>query len=251
MPFPDIDTFIRIGGTPSGKTGSNYSAICKAYAELDRLCDPNIAYNNRVFQDKFEAFYAQVQRFHPNDVGAATPKKTAETSAIRAMQTSAPLKKELGLVRISRLLDKMTTHPLPLVSNTGREIIRKVKERSFNIGLIDIPNVNAQYNRASNTMLINTSVAEKLGMGVIVHEYHHYLTNSEDKYADEFVAHWKQYLAMGLGREKFALINPFLLDDPSGYKLRSAGAIRTRLPFSKPEDAGDLWFKYIDNRKTA
>jgi len=90
--------------------------------------------------------------------------------------------------------------------------------------------------------------SQNLATAVLVHEYHHYRSKRLGTYyGDEFVAHWKQYLAMKV-QKTAAELNYFLLDDPAGYQIRTNPTYTfSGQEFTSPEDADFLWTRWKDN----
>lgn len=167
---------------------------------------------------------------------------------------------------MSELLDKMAKNPMKLISNTGTGL-RAVFSRGtlgmkFVKGTLDNAAWSGTHMKFDVTRIWQN---ENLAIGVLVHEYHHFLIKADQKrkYADEFVAHWKQYLAMNDKRtaeQKVTHINHWLLDDPNGYKLRGNGPLRISdenatdesgkfngTEFTGPADAGVIWTRYEHN----
>jgi len=244
----NLTDFKLLGGEPSGKFGSNYSSICKLVQKVDDL-DISQSYLEKKQRDARRNLYEALARFHPNDDGAAE-KKTKEIAAARKLKTEMDNESQMDRVKVSELLDKMANDPMPLIRNTGKGLTDLFsKGNGLAMGFKQGGAENAIW--AARTITIYTAnfwQSENLATGVLVHEYHHYLTKRMGEYyADEFVAHWKQYLAMRANRTAKDL-NKWLLDDPLGYKLRQQKDKFKGVEFKRPEDAGPLWTKNMDNR---
>lgn len=242
-----ISELKNIGGEPSGKMFSSYSDICKALVEVDTLRNELTNYQAKIYQDKFLALYAKVERFHSNEAPLKNGKKHSEVWAVRTKLKDS-MQDELQYVKIAQLLDKMAMSGKALTSNSGRLVRERWKNGQIGFSFTTDGTVNAQY--SGRSIAINPQnfwKSEKLAMGLIAHEFHHVLSGRPaDTYADEYVAHWKQYTVMELAKEKFDNLNHWLLDDPSGYKLR--GSLRNgRTEFARPEDAGAIWSGTVDN----
>jgi hypothetical protein len=245
MAVLSLEDFKKTGGEPSGKFFSHYSKMCSLLEKVHDMREHLTNYVPKDYQDKFLELQLLVDRFHPNDTGTSQ-KKADEITAVRALKDS--MKTELEYVKISQLLDKMANSGKALISNTGKAMREKIKNRRVGIGFSTDNNINAQYSGSS--LVINVTnfwKTEKLAMGLVAHEYHHILSGRPaDTYADEYVAHWKQYTVMELGQDRFNNLNHWLLDDPAGYRLR--GKLAGRAPFAKPQDAGLIWTNYVDNK---
>ena len=212
----DVDEFTKIGGAPSGGLFSSYSTIHKKLGEANAARDYSAKYVNKRYQDAFMALLPLVQRFHPVDAG--TPgKKLKEVQAVRALQES--MRDDLELVRFCRLIDKMAISGKALVNNTGRGMQARMKSMdasAIGFGVTMDARKNAEFTgRTLNINVGNFWQSEKMATSLVVHEYHHVLTaRAGDLYADEYVAHWKEYLTRDEPQSKFDKLNDWLLDNP-------------------------------------
>jgi hypothetical protein len=233
-----LEAFKAIGGEPSNKLGSGYSAICKV---LDKITDLGPNYWSAPQRTLLADLASKLQTYHAGGLADGTPeKKRKNLEAVTQLKSQLADYKEAA--KISVLIDKMEVADQPLIRNTALGL------KKFTFSFIGDPNVNAFFTGAA-CIAVNTTlfwVNEKTAIGILVHEYHHSLTRRlPAPYKDEFVAHWKQYLAMGITKTVEEL-NYWLCDDPKGYKLRNKPNLPNPL-FTRVEDAGGVWTTYKDN----
>jgi hypothetical protein len=245
MRFVDVSELVATGGAPSNSWGSGYSEIYKLLQKLDSL-EESGWYLNKKRQDatfKLETKITEYVAKGRLSRNVLTPKKRSEIQAVAEL--AELMKPQVETAKVCQLLDRMATDAMLLIRNTANGLIQLLIRRSIGLSFTATGNTNAQMsktNLALNPPLFWAS--DKLAVGLLVHEYHHHLTGRNGPlYPDEFVAHWKQYLAMGLPRDRFLRINPFLLDDPAGYKLRR----QVTVEFTRPEDAGTVWTRFPNN----
>jgi hypothetical protein len=243
----------ELGGVPSGSWGSNYTKICRLLKTVEDM-EAAPSYFDKRQRDARRALYDALTRFHPNEPAADVGKKGREIRAVRQLRTEMDTENQLDQARVSELLDKMTTDPMALIRNTGIGLIRLFTKgyQGLSMTFQNAGNANATFSGSTITITkSNFWTSENLAKGVLVHEYHHYLSGRNGElYADEFVAHWKQYLAMKLTNQTAVTLNTWLLDAPDGYKMREKRAqkgIWKGIEFAGPEQAGNLWTKYKDN----
>jgi len=197
-------------GEPSGSFGSTYSAIYKKAGEYSTSSGP-------AKLEKMEALFKLLNEFsYSKHSGAKTKEQQAEKDkqqrllndfgeelkiqrldlnpgALAALRARIALNSrnypaELAVVK--KIIEEMKLSSLPLVANTAAgidqdKIVMVLSDStagSFsNLGVLTINPL-----RTKNKSLL---------IGLLVHEYHHKLCshNGSYAYADEFVAHWKEY----------------------------------------------------------
>jgi hypothetical protein len=243
------------GGAPSGKWGSNYTKVCRLLKTVDDMDVPK-SYLDKKQREARRALYAAVSGFHPNEPATAVDKKGQEILAVRKLKAEMDTENQMDRAKVSELLDKMATDGMPLVRNTGVALKDLFSKHSGGLSMTfrNVAGANENASFSSSTIIfnmINFWKSENLARGILVHEYHHYLSNKTGGtlYADEFVAHWKQYLAMRktFNEQLITDLNQFLL--VTGYKLqdkKDQPGMWAGVKFTRPE-AGHLWTKYRDN----
>jgi hypothetical protein len=241
--------FKELGGKPSGKWNSSYSEICKLLDVVENLDIP-LSYLDKKQRDARRKLNNKLARFHPNDHGNVEKKKK-EINAVRTFQRGMDGGRMEDLAKVSELLDKMANNKRQLIHNTGKGLIKKFSSHSGGLSLVftDAGAFNAMW--SAKIVTINKPkfwASENFATAILVHEYHHILTKRAGEfYADEFVAHWKQYQAMNLNKTA-KYLNNWLLDDPTGYNLRKKPNLFKGVEFDAPEKAGTMWTNYRDNK---
>ncbi len=246
--------FTELGGAPSRKRGSGYSKIVAALGVVDDLELWRAQYLSRPKRRAARNLYSALTGFHPasssGDVPVLSATKTKQIQAARRLQKEMEDEHLLDEARVSELLDGMAGSSMPLIRNTGTGLRELFEQRKLAMRFAKSSTTNAQWEGNSFTFFSPSFwKSDKLAKAVLVHEYHHYLTERAPKlYTDEFVAHWKQYQAMG-ARKTAAYLNDWLLDRAGGYQMRNDAAQFDGREFAGPEDAGEVWTDYRHNKR--
>ncbi len=194
-------------GKPSGKWGSKYSAIYKKTGEYER----------QKTKQNLERLLTMVNAWsYSSHSGAKTP--------------SAVLGKEKQQRFLNEFAYALKVERLKLNPGYVAELKRQIKDNPSDYprekqivndvigdmmisGNLLIKNTGIGASKLELTMSLSTNVAGSMScngiltvnplvtknksqlIGLLVHEYHHYLCNCpfNSQYVDEFVAHWKEY----------------------------------------------------------
>ena len=272
-----VSEFGSGGGRPSGSSRSTYSSICTTLAAYEvttrkKKVENYITSAGEALLVKLEG---QIKEFvdvrHPAG-SKMDSKKTKEVDAVNELRAALV---DLEPVRkISRLLNTYVTlgsHAhggnSDLIRNSMAGWIDLLSRDVYKLVISSDSRINAQVtsdrklaihvgNFFATTFKIHQR-GEYVPVGILVHEYHHHLTRGSipatSVYADEFVAHWKQYDAMGIiapiGRATcVAELNTWLLDDPRGYKRRHE--VPAGPEFAGPQATGAaFWDNHLDNAR--
>ena len=265
------------GGRPSGASRSTYSAICATLAAYEvttgkKKVENYVLPEGEALLVKLEA---QIEEFvdvrHPDGSRMKT-KKENEVDAVKVLREAVvalgPLRKVCKLINDNSTL---AAHPhggnADLVRNSMIGWIDLLKRDVYELVISTDSRINAQVT-SDKKLLIHVpnffattfkvwTRDDFVPVGILVHEYHHHLTRGKVPasavYPDEFVAHWKQYDAMGViapwGKDKcVASLNKWLLDDPSGYKRRFE--VPAGSEYAGPEATGAaFWDTHLDNAR--
>ncbi len=272
-----VSEFGNGGGKPSGSSRSTYSSICTTLAAYEVTTNKKKAEN--YITPAGEALLVKLEGLIKEFVDVRHPggskmdgKKTKEVDAVKELRDALA---DLEPVRrISRLLNTYSTlasHPhggnSDLIRNSMAGWIDLLSRDVYKLVIASDNRINAQVtsdrklaihvpNFFATTFKVYTR-GEYVPVGILVHEYHHHLTRGSipaaSVYPDEFVAHWKQYDAMGIilpmGRATcVADLNTWLLDDPRGYKRRFE--VPAGSEYAGPEATGAaFWASHLDNAR--
>lgn len=271
-----VSEFGRGGGKPSGSSRSTYSAICTTLAAYEvttkKKPENYIPPAGEALLVKLEGLIAEFVDVRHQGGSKMDGKKTKEVDAVNELRDALV---DLEPVRrISRLLNTysaVSSHPhggnSELIRNSMAGWIDLLSRNVYKLVISSDNRINAQVttdkklaiyvpNFFATTFKVYTR-GDYVPVGILVHEYHHHLTSGSipaaSVYPDEFVAHWKQYDAMGIilamGRIPcVAALNTWLLDDPRGYKRRFE--VPARSEYAGPEATGDaFWANHLDNAR--
>ena len=265
------------GGKPSGSSRSTYTSICSTLAAYEQTTNKKRAEN--YITAAGEALLVKLEGLIKVFIDVRHPagtkmdaKKTKEVDAVTELRKALV---DIEAVRkVSKLLNDNSTlsnHPhggnADLIRNSMLGWIDLLARGVYTLVKSDDATINAQVtidkkllihvgNFFATTFKVWTR-GDFVPVSILVHEYHHHLTRGKipaaSVYPDEFVAHWKQYDAMGViaqwGRAKCVTdLNTWLLDDPRGYKRRfevTAGS-----EYAGPEATGAaFWDTHLDNAR--
>ncbi len=272
-----VSEFGSGGGRPSGSSRSTYTSICTTLAAYEVTTRKKKAENyitpaGEALLVKLEGLLREFLDVRHPGGSKMDSKKTKEVDAVTELRAALV---DLEPVRkVSKLLNTYATlasHPhggnSDLIRNSMAGWINLLSRDEYKLVISSDSRINAQVtsdkkllihvgNFFATTFKVFTR-GEFVPVGILVHEYHHHLTRgtipAASVYPDEFVAHWKQYDAMGIiiqtGRATCVTdLNTWLLDDPRGYKRRFEVAAGTE--FTGPEATGAaFWQSHLDNAR--
>lgn len=197
-------------GEPTGSFGSTYSDIYKKTGEYSSSAGPTQL-------ARMAELFTLLEKFsHSKHGGAKTIEQKADKDkqqrllndfneelkiqrlrlnpgaleALRARIAKNSSHYPAELATVKRVIEEMKLSAVPLIANTGKGIDQNK--------IVMLLSDNGAGSMNSNGILTVNPLRAKnksLLIGLLVHEYHHKLCahNGDFSYADEFVAHWKEY----------------------------------------------------------
>lgn len=252
------------GGNPSGRSGSNYSAIHSALAAFKAQAPQRRVYylnsGQRMLLGALTAAVAAFERSrHPH---AALDRARKNNQIYAVSQLKAELDVMQLVARLSRALEPpYGSHQVALIRNSMEGWKQRLRHREVRPVFDEESSYVAMYVK-DRRLIIDIDACEQRHptcspevslRAVLVHEYHHLLSGrkGEEAYHDEFVAHWKEFdvAARRLNKqERVDWINDWLLDHPQGYHFRGTITLQRPLIVNGPEETGHLWHGLRDNR---
>lgn len=197
-------------GEPSGSFGSTYSSLYKKTGEYSSSSGPTQLV-------RMAELFTLLEKFsHSTHSGAKTTEQKADKDTQqrllndfneelkiqrlrlnpgalvalreRIAKNSRNYPAELAIVK--QVLEEMKLSALPLIANTGKGI-----EQDKIVMLLSDTGAGSMNSNGILTVNPLRAKNKSLLIGLLVHEYHHKLCthNGDFSYADEFVAHWKEY----------------------------------------------------------
>lgn len=277
--YEDLTNIHRGGGRPSGGVFSTYSDICKTLQKYELASGKKQSENyiNADAEALLVKLEALIDTFLTKErKGTLSDKKVSEIDAVGELREAlVDLAPKRRLWKLLNSYSTVASHPhngnCELIRNSIKGWIQLLSKGDYTLQLSDNEAINAEVingNKLSihavNFFGTRHGIYERgdfFPIGVLVHEYHHHLIRKahagKSVYADEFVAHWKQYDAMGIidpmGRQACVdSLNFWILDHGQGYRRRWEVSAESEIKavFKGPEDTGAAyWDDHLDNAR--
>jgi hypothetical protein len=258
----DLMELTQRGGKPSNSFGSKYSEICKLVQQYNGMVRRPKDTHYLPITARTLLFKIQdaIKKFNASNHGPVSGKKSDEKDVLEMLSKNIEAF-DIKVAMMSKLLDNYESlGSSTLIKNSMKGWKSKLQTGGFSIQFSHMPGVNMQVNNGTKivvrtamfgdyfTNISATNLAmEKTMVSILVHEYHHVLTNrATPLYYDEFVAHWKQYDAAGVRLDlvdRVTKLNEWLEE---AYHVTFPHPTYTKVT-TGPEQTGTFWTNHIDN----